>query len=95
MTNITDAQWEALAEAFAGGSAPAPADSFTIADIVAASHKAGRPIETTTARLRVRDALRHGLITCVVEPVGTRAARYVYADGVTAADVAARLRREG
>lgn len=88
----TTAQWDALAAAFADGSDPVPDNSWTVEDVMAASKRAGRPIELTTARLRVRDALKHGLLTCVREAAGPRAARYVWADGVKPEDVAALFR---
>lgn len=92
MTSLTDSQWSALAVAFTGGAEPVPDGSFTVGDIVEAARRAGRPIEVTTARLRVRKALAHGLIVCVREHAGTQPARYAYADGKTAQDAAAILR---
>ena len=91
MTDPTPAQWEALAVAFADGGDAVPDDSWSVDDVIAASVKSNRPIRRTTASLRVRAALRHGLIVCVRDHAGTRPARYVFADGVRPDDVAAAL----
>lgn len=92
MTEIQSTQWDALAEAFAGGSHAVPADSWTVADVVAASQQRGRPLQRTAASQRVREALRHGLIVMVQHAHGVRPARYVLADGVTPETVAALFR---
>jgi len=93
MTDLTDSQWDALAEAFAGGPAPVPAGSWSVSDIVEASRRGRTPIQRTTASLLVRRALQHGLVNCVREGAGQKPALYVFADGTNPGDVAAVLAR--
>ena len=91
MTALTAAQWDALAEAFAGGPAPVPPGAWSVNDIVEASKRGRNPVQRTTASILVRRALQHGLIECVREGAGPRPALYVFADGTAPGDVAAVL----